>query len=55
MKNVPLTQEELLFLTDMMMGCQLGFINKTASDNSVDENNLYNYLMAFIDEEEYHD
>ncbi len=56
MKEVPLTQQELLFLTDMMMGCPLGLTKQTSLINSVDDLKLFNHLLSYIDDtERFHD
>jgi hypothetical protein len=56
MKDVPLTQQELLFLTDMMMGCPLGLTKQTSLINSVDDVKLFSHLLSYIDDtEHFHD
>jgi hypothetical protein len=56
MKDIPLTQEELLFLTDLMMGCPLGLTKQISLNNSVDDVKLFNYLLSYVDEDKhYHD
>ena len=50
MKDVPLTQQELRFLIDMMMGCPLGLSKQTALINSVDDVKLYDHLLSYCDD-----
>ena len=56
MKDVPLTQNEIMFLIDMMMGCPLGLTKQTSLINSVDDVKLYDHLLTYIDDtEHFHD
>jgi len=46
---VELSTNELTFLTDLMMGCPLGYTKDNALSNSVDDTKLFEHLLKCRD------
>lgn len=48
--QVPLTPSQIRFILDMMMGCPLGATQSYSALHQVDDAELYNHLLSFLND-----
>tara|TARA_A100001035_G_C27539240_1_gene388900 strand:- start:390 stop:551 length:162 start_codon:yes stop_codon:yes gene_type:complete len=49
--EVPLSDHQIKFIMDLMMGCPLGYTLDNAVVNGIDQNVLYKHLESHLDHE----